>query len=145
MVKKSKTYGTARSADQRARRAVKLNDNNRCKKRNFQQKKVLVSYFRSDPDIYPLHPLISPPSYMVELISLWSFNLSKKLSKMNDKFSIPEKVLVSYFRTDADICLLNPLICNTFNPQLITSHSATLTESSREKNSEILYHILCEF
>ena len=72
-------------------RAVKLNDNNRCKKRNFQQKKVLVSYFRSDPDIYPLHPLISPPSYMVELISLWSFNLSKKLSKMNDKFSTREK------------------------------------------------------
>ena len=71
-------------------RAVKLNDNNRCKKRNFQQKKVLVSYFRSDPDIYPLHPLISPPSYMVELISLWSFNLSKKLSKMNDKFSTRE-------------------------------------------------------
>ena len=77
VVKKSKTYGTAR----RARRAVKLNDNNRCKKRNFQQKKVLVSYFRSDPDICPLHPLISPPSYMVELVRLWSFNHSKKVCK----------------------------------------------------------------
>ena len=72
------------------RLAAKLNDNNRCKKRNFQPKKVLVSYFRSDPDICPLHPLISPPSYMVELISLWNFNLSKKLSKMNHKFSTEE-------------------------------------------------------
>ena len=86
VVKKSKTYGTAR----RARRAVKLNDNNRCKKRNFQQKKVLVSYFRSDPDIYRLHPLISPPSFMVELVCLWSFNLSKKLSKIKGKFSTKE-------------------------------------------------------
>ena len=68
------------SEDQRDRRAVKLNDNNRCKKRNFQLKKVvLVSYFRSDPNICPLHPLISPPSYMVELVRLWSFNHSKKV------------------------------------------------------------------
>ena len=75
----SRTIALHKRPKGQATGAVKLNDNNRCKKRNFQPKKVLVSYFRSDPDICPLHPLISPPSYMVELVRLWSFNHNKKV------------------------------------------------------------------
>ena len=75
-----KNYCTAQKTKKgQATGAVKLNDNNRCKKRNFQPKKVLVSYFRSDPDICPLHPLISPPSYTEELVCLWSFNLNRTI------------------------------------------------------------------
>ena len=130
---------------QRARRAVKLNDNNRCKKRNFQQKKVLVSYFRSDPNIYPLHPLISPPSYTVELVNLWIFNLSKKLCNTNDEFSTRESPGFLFPHWCRYLPAQSTYLQYIEFPQLNTSHSATLTESSGERNSEILYHILCEF